>query len=292
MNNGDDGDTGVAGVVIERSEVPTDEPVDPSPQPRTVGPARTEPALATEAPADPEPEVVVAPQPPAQQPVGLIRDETPTDTDVDPAPQPRQEPDPQPEPTREPRPEPQPEPEPEPTREPRPEPEPEPEPEPSEDLSRYMLRDDPNGFGLSEDTARAEETGNSGKYEWNIVTLASHDNQDAQTARSRKEMARLSVGFSPATIASDESVRDFRCDAVLTAGSRRLITADDHVFEISLWTSDGYSPRQEVDGTKVIIKRSFDLAPGERRTMVSNVYQDLDAADGVSYTCQVDYKAL
>lgn len=262
----DGGDTQVAGTVIERSEPPlaTEEPSETQITPARLRPLpeRTPPPP----PAAPVDNTVVAPAPeePAG-PVGLIRD-------------------PEPEPTREPRDrdrDPEPTPRPEPTREPEPEPEPTQEPE---DPASYALR---NGEGLSRDTAESMESGDSGQWQWQIKSLAGHENQDEQTQRSRKAMARLEVGFNEEAKRSSKQVRDFRCDAVLSAGSRRLTTDDDHVFVISLWTSDGYSPQNNVGS--VIIKQVVDLDPGETQTLYSNVYT-LDAADQTSYTCRVRYR--
>ena len=274
MNN--DGDTDVAGVVIERSAAPvTEAPTEREVvEPAIIRPrrrARPEPE-PTQAPPPP---VVTAPaaEEPVSGPVGLIRDPAPT---TEPEPTRRRDrdrgPEPEPEPT--PKPEPEPEPEPDPTEEPEP-----------DDTSRFALR---SGEGLSRDTALATEQGNSGKWNWQIRSIGGQHNQDAKSQRSRKTMARLEVGFNQEAVTSKEPVRDFRCDALLTAGSRRLVTDADHVFEISLWTTDGYALLDQVGS--ILLKKVVDLDAGEQATLYSNVFEDLDAADGVSYTCKVTYQ--
>ena len=270
--NGDDA-TGVAGTVIERSEpVVTEEPTERDVQEPQVLRERRTRDRRTEQPQEPtDPAPVVVEDPAAdevvQGPVGLIRDPAPAD---DPEPnRPRRNRDPEPEPE----PDPKPEPDPEPTQSPEP-----------EDTTRYELG---TGKGLSRDSALAMENGNSGKWDWQIKTLAGHDNQNSQQARSRDAMARLEVGFNQEARTTNEPVRDFRCDAELSAGSRRLITDDDHVFEISFWTTDGYSLIDKVDS--VLLKQVVDLDPGETQMLYGNVYEDLDAADKTSYTCQVRY---
>ena len=274
--NTDGGNTEVAGTVLERSEpaateapseVEVQEPVIVRPRPERTREARTE------APA--EVAVVEPPAPePITGPVGLIRDPEPVEDPAPTQPRPNRNPDPRPEP------------DPEPTREPKPEPkpQPDPEPEPEPDPAQFALRP---GDGLSRDTAEAMPVGNSGKYEWQIKSLSGHDNQSPEQARSRKAMSRLEVGFNEQAKRSKAQVRDFRCDALLSAGSRRLTTDTDHVFEIALWTTDGYSMLEKVDS--VLIREAVDLDAGEKQTLYSNVYE-LDAADGVSYTCSVTYR--
>ena len=297
MDNGDDGDTGVAGVVIERSEVPTLAPLDPAPQPRIVRPAEeeTEPPAAVTA----EPDIVVVGDPVAEEPVGLIREPSPVvilepepdttpprDTDGRSAPDNDGDPPGQPDPTTSPRPDPSPT--------PKPDPRPQPTPEPTENPATYALscpHDSPDSCeGVSRDTAESYEY-EPGQFEWLFRTIAGHDNQTPEAKGSRQVMSRLSVGFSEATWESQDQVREFRCDAVLTAGSRRLTTDTEHVFEISLWTSDGYDPLEVVDGSTVIIREAFDLAAGTSATLLSNSYE-LDAADGGAYTCKVVYRSL
>jgi hypothetical protein len=268
MNN--DGDTEVAGTVIERSEVPeatedateriVQEPVRLRPRPDRRPPTPAPVPAPAPAPVD----VAVVDPAAGEQvdgPVGLIRDE--------PSAEPRS---PRPEPKPEPRPTPEPEPEPKPTTSPEP-----------EDTSRYDLH---TGKGLSRDTAEALQAGNSGNWNWQFKTLSGHGQQDPDTRRSREPMARLEVGFNEEARTSNDQVRDFRCDALLTAGSQRLITDTNHVFELSLWTTDGYSLLKKVD--TLLIRQALDLEAGEQQTLYSNVYE-LDAADGVSYTCQVRY---
>lgn len=272
----DDGNTDVAGTVVERPEpAATEAPSEVEIQEPVIVRPRREPRNSqTEAPAD---EVVVvdppAPAPPpASAPVGLVRDPEPA-TDPEPT-----------QPRRDRNPDPQPQPDPEPTREPQPEPDPEPTASPEPDPARYALRP---GDGVSRDTAEAMQAGESGKYDWQIRSLSGHDNQSPETQRSREAMARLEVGFNEEAMTSKEQVRDFRCDALLSAGSRRLITDTDHVFEIALWTTDGYSLLDKVDA--VLIRKAVDLDAGETQNLYSNVYT-LDAADGISYTCSVTYR--
>ena len=280
MNDSDGGDTEVAGTVIERSEPaeiteePTVAPIDPvvvRPRPSRV------PRTQAPEPVDTDPEDTdpVEPAEEPEQPVGLIPDpdgaqepagEEPAAGDP--------EPEPQPEPTRRPRPRPQPQPDPEPT------------PEPTPDTTRFEMRPGP---GFSRDVAESWEQGNSGKFNWEIRSVAGHG-QTPETEASRRTQERVSVGFNPAAFESDRSVRNFRCDALVTAGSRRLITDDNtHAFEIALWTTDGYQLGEQVDA--VLVRAALDLAPGEQRTLEGNTYT-LDAAEGIHYTCQVRYISL
>ena len=285
-----DGDTDVAGAVIERSEEPefTETPQDDAAEPLVRPTPRRE--VAQRDPIVEQPDPPAAPAP-GDEPVGLVRDDDPVvvvEPDDDPAPaSPRPDrnqtdPDPEPAPDPAPRPRPRPQPEPE------PEPQPEPTAEPAPDTRQYELRE---GEGLSRDTATAYETGNSGKYEWEFRSIAGDGSQDAATRRSRQAQARLSVGFWSQAKESQEQVRTFRCDAVLTAGTRRLLTDTDHVFEIALWTSDGYSPQTEVAETRTEVSQAWDMAPGTSRRLLSKTYE-LDAADGGSYTCRAIYRSL
>lgn len=285
--------TDVAGTVIERSEEPS-EPVDV-----TAAPEDTEAPLIVRPRPDPprdEPDPLVeqdppppAPVEPEEEPVGLIRDPDAPVVIADPAPDrgPARNRDRDPQPDREP--EPEPEPDPEPTRrpapDPEPEPEPEPQPEPEPDTTRYELRE---GEGVSTERAYSDAPGNSGNYNWDFVSLASHHDQDGQVARSRKSMARLFVGFSAATKASTEPVRDFRCDVLVTAGSRRLITDRDHFFEIQLWTTDGYKLQELV--SSVFVREAMDLAAGEERTLRGTNVPDRAAAEGLGYICTAEYR--
>lgn len=275
MNDG--GDTEVAGTVIERSEPaeiteePTTAPIDPViVRPRPTRAPRTEAPEPADTDTDSDPvEVVQAPEQPA---VGLLPDpDGPSAPDEEPAAeQPAGNTDPQPRP------------EPRPPR-PQPEPEPEPEPQPEPDTTRFQLRP---GQGFSRDVAESWEQGNSGKFNWEIRSVSGHE-QTEQTEASRRTQERVSVGFNPAAFQSGKSVRNFRCDALVTAGSRRLLTDDDqHAFEISLWTTDGYNTIDRVDS--VLIRSALDLAPGEQRTLQGNTYT-LDATEGIHYTCQVAY---
>ena len=290
MNDGDS--TDVAGTVVERSEEPSEVAVAPDDE--------TEPPLIVrprpEPPDEPRPPVAQDPPPaapaePTEPAAGLIRDpDTPVvvaEPDPEPDPDPRGnggDRDPAPDP------DPEPEPDPDPTRRPDPEPDPDPspDPEPTPSTRQYELR---AGQGLTEDVAQAEDPGNSGKYEWSFLNIASGDNQDEQTQRSRKAQARLSVRFSQATTQSEEQSRLFRCDAELAAGSRRLLTDEDHEFVISLWTFDDFAYGSEVAGTRTTVSQDFDLAPGETHRLLSKTVQ-LDAeADAGQYACRAIYRA-
>ena len=275
MNDG--GDTEVAGTVIERSEpaeiteAPTTAPIDPvivRPRPTRAPRTETPEPVDTDTDADPV-EVVEAPE----QPVGLLPDPDGPSAPADEEPaaeEPAGNTDPQP------RPEPRP---------PRPQPEPEPEPQPEPDTTRFQLQ---TGQGLSRDTAESWEQGNSGKFNWSLRSIAGHSETPEMQA-SRSTGNRVSVGFNPAAFQSEKPVRNFRCDALVTAGSRRLLTDDlEHGFHISLWTTDGYNPIEEVEGSAVLIRQAMDLAPGEQRTLEGHTYT-LDAAEGIHYTCQVSY---
>ena len=283
MNDDNGGDTEVAGTVIERSEpaeiteAPTTAPIDPViVRERPTRAPRTEAVQPPDTDADPV-NVVEAPQAPA---VGLIPDpDGPAPADEEPAgEEPAADPDPQPEP------------DPEPTRRPRPRPQPEPEPEPEptptqapENTERFALQ---TGEGFSRDTAESNEQGSSGKFNWDIVSIGGH-HETPEMQASRSAGNRLSVGFNPGAFASDNSVRNFRCDVRVTAGSRRLITDDtEHAFEISLWTVDGYELVDRVDS--VLIRESLDMAPDAQLILEGNTYT-LDAADDLDYTCQVAY---
>lgn len=278
----DPADTEVAGNVIERSEAPeatedpTSAPIDPvivRPRPR---PARTE----APAPVDTTP---VAPAEEPEQPVGLIPDEDGPSAPVDeePANEPDNEPAPRPEPDPEPtrRPRPRPEPRPEPT------PEPEPTEEPTENPRDFALHE---GAGFSRDTALANETGNSGKFNWDILSVVGHgQSEDAQA--SREPADRIVVGFFDEASDSQEPVRDFRCDATVTAGSRRLTTDRNHYFEISMWPTDGYDVGDEPIHT-AFVSVALDLAPGEQAVLEGGELT-LDAAEGVDYTCSAEYRS-
>ncbi len=275
MNDGDG--TEVAGNVIERPEAAAseeatervvDEPLIVRPRPER--PRRTEqpPPPAQTAQTDPAADEVV------EGPVGLVREPEPAPEQDTTQPRERDR--------TEPRRQPEPEPEAEPTPEPRPEPKPTTQPE---DTSRYALRP---GEGLSRDVAEAMDTGNSGKWEWQIRSIAGHDSQSAELRRSRKAMARLEVGFNEEAKTSKESVRDFRCDAVLSAGSRRLVTDRDHFFEIQMWTTKDYALQDLV--SSVFVRETLDLAPGEQHTLQGNMVPDRDAAEGLHYTCTVEYR--
>lgn len=150
------------------------------------------------------------------------------------------------------------------------------------------------GEGLSRDTAEAYAA-EDGSAHWLIKTIMGHDNQTAEQQADRSAAARLEVGFNEGAKASNKPKRTFYCVATLTSGSRRLITQDNHAFEISLWTSDGYKPLQPVAGTSVLVRHNWDLQAGAHRTLRSNGYE-LDAAQaaaaGESYTCRVTYRRV
>ena len=78
---------------------------------------------------------------------------------------------------------------------------------------------------------------------------------------------------------------------MLTAGSRRLITDRDHVFELSLWTADENGVPLEKTDSFVLIRRSYDLDGGESRTLSMDPVER-DANDEVNYTCRATYTAL
>jgi hypothetical protein len=287
-NSSNNGDTDVAGAVIERSEEPSEfieTPQDDPAEPLIVRPnpdrrvAQRDP-IVEQAP-DP------APLPPADQtPVGLVRDPAPpvvvapdTDGDTPPNRQPRDRDNTDVDPAPAPRPDPRPEPKPKP--EPKPAPKPAPTAAPQPDTKQYELRE---GTGLTTDSVESYQLDET-TWDWLFRSFAGHD---GQVQGSRKTQARLSVGFSEAAKRSSKQERTFRCDATLTAGSKRLITDTNHVFEISLWTTtDGYNPSSKV-GSGVLVRRAFDMAPGTSHTLLSNTYL-LDAANDIDYICQATY---
>jgi hypothetical protein len=277
-----DGTTEVAGLVIERSEQAT-EP-EPTASPKTVivrpRPQRTRPADEPDGG-----EVVVAPPAPAPVPTatpsgGLVRDPVsptpaPDDTDVDndgngSKGNGTKDPEPKPDPTTKPKPDPTPKPEPEPT----------PEPTEPEDTARYALRE---GDGHSRDAALADNG------DWLFLR---NDGHESQPQPSRAAQARLMVGFSDAALEGQGPVRDLSCHAVLTSGSRRLVTDMDHVFEISLWAADEYGvPTGDMPIVSVTERHAWDLPADRTRTMSMDPIE-LDAEDGVNYTCTVTYREL
>jgi len=146
------------------------------------------------------------------------------------------------------------------------------------------------GEGLSLDTAEPATVADGGGWAWQIRSLAADVTQDAAVQRSRAAMARVEVRFDEATRSSQEQVRDFRCNVRVTAGSRRLVTDAAHVFNVSFWTTDGYALLDQVGAARVPLV--VDLGAGDVTTFSSDVYEDFDAADGVSYTCRVEYQEL
>lgn len=282
MDSGD-GDTGVAGTVIERSEPATVETDEAAPPPLIVRPDPTEPE--PEAPVvvvEPEPEVAQAPQPAPAPPVGLVRDET--DTDTDPAPQPRQntddDTDPRPEP-REPRPEP--EPEPEPTREPKPEPkpEPEPEPEPTENPQQYALKEGP---GHSIHTAQSSTDPDDGSFYWEFLRTERHGNP----GRPRSSSARLVAQLTNDSV--DATADEFRCAAWLDAGDMRLTTDEEHFFTVTLVELDeNFQPTGNTQ--QVIHQQTYNLRAGRstRSEPMLNEPFPVDPSSGLHYTCEAEY---
>ena len=256
--DGDDGngETEVAGQVFERSEPPVTEEPQVVREPAILRP-RSEDVVEPQddggdVVAQPDPVVVV--QPP---PAGLVRDpgDEPGVADpTDPAPDPKPKPKPDPDPT------------------------PTPSPTPP-DTSRFELH---SGEGHSRDTAIAD----SGDWLFLVV-----DGHGGQSATSRSAQARLTVGFTESAKQGSGPERDLSCHAVLTAGSRRLITDRDHVFELSLWTADENGVPQEKTDAFVLLRRAFDLGAGESRTLSMDPVER-DANDEINYACRVTYTAL
>lgn len=280
--SGPEGDTEVAGTVVERTEPAeaepepadapdpvdaTDEDSDPIvvPQPDEDDEADEQAPVADE-PAAPAPAAPAAPAPAAPAPptVGLIRDEPAPaddedDSNGDDTDRPRQNrPDRQPEPT-------------EPSETPTPDVEPTPE--------DRALRE---GEGHSRDTAIAEDDG------WLFQEVTGHGNG----GDSLEAQARLTVGFDDAAKRADGPVRALQCQAWLTAGEGRLTTdADDHVFEIALLALDDNGMVTGVV-TSVLERRGYELEAGESTAgdPMATTPIEVDAADGVDYTCGVQYR--
>lgn len=236
-------ETGVAGVVIERTEAePT--PDDTAPAPR----ARPRDDETEEVAADGDGDAAAGPR-------------------AQPAPGPDTEPEPEPEPGARPRPRPRP------RDEPRPTPSPTPSPTPDQGVA---LREGRGGDG---DRAIAQDG------DWTF--LGGSEPGAGGPADPRR---RLTVRFDDSAYAASGPVVPLQCDARLTAGDRRLRTDSDHVFEISLAELDSEgNPARRV--TAVLARETFDLAPGESSVEMSTDPVEVNAEDGVSYTCTVRYRA-
>jgi hypothetical protein len=279
--------TEVAGNVIERepSEVPTTSAPDPDP---IVIPLPAEP---DEPEPDPEPLVVDPTEDQAEEPapapaptVGIVRDTPPPapaqdsgndgtqdsagdDEEAEPR-RPRSE---STEPTR-------PSPSPEPPTSPAPA---SPSPDPSPSPEDVALR---TGEGHSRDTAIAEEGG------WLFREVSGHGSQGPDD--SREAQARLVVAFNDEAKQGEGAVRSFQCRAWVTAGEGRLTTDDqNHVFEVALLALDTNGAVTETV-TAAIERHAYDLAAGEttEATPIATTPIELDASDGVDYTCGVRYR--
>ena len=138
------------------------------------------------------------------------------------------------------------------------------------------------GEGHSRDTAIAENG------EWLFQEVGGHGG----TEDSRAPQARLVVGFDPAVKQSETPIRDFQCEAIVTAGDGRLTTDRDHFFEVALLTLDDNGGVSGVV-TSAIERHAYDLAAGESTAddPISTEPVELDAAAGTDYTCGVAYRA-
>lgn len=281
-------DTQVAGNVIERSEAaeptepaasPDDDPIVipiPSPQTDDADDADTADDTAIDDGAGTQ---TTDEDEPAEPAVGIIRDTPapviPADTsdDDDAADDDDDDDDEAP---AAPRPDRTPSEEPEPTTPPRETDSPSPSPEPAD----VALR---TGEGHSRDTALAEDGG------WLFREVSGHGGQGQDS--SREAQARLVVGFDDGAKQGSGPTREFQCRAWLTAGEGRLTTDDDHVFEIALLALDADGNVAEAV-TAVIERHAYDLGPGETTAAepMTTTPVELDAADGIDYTCAVRYQ--
>ena len=285
-------DTEVAGTVIERSEpaVAADEPAgdeDPIvvPLPDDNDPAESEPEPDAQPPAAPAP--APAPQ---NSPVGIVRD---TPAPVAPDNGNGNDngnggnggnggEDPDPDPTRRPRPDATDEPTPKPTPKPTPSAteteteEPTEEPTPAD----VALR---TGEGHSRDTAIADNG------DWLFREVSRHGSPGPDT--SREAQARIIVTIGDDAKAGEGAVRPFQCRAWVTAGDERLTTARDHVFEVALLALDANGNVTDTVAS-VIERHAYDLDAGEDTSdaPMATTPVELDAQDGVSYTCGVRYR--
>lgn len=269
-------DTEVAGTVVERSEPaeaadPTETAADEDPivvpQPDEEQPAEDGEPAAEPAPAPAPEQPAPAPQPEPEPTVGLIRDEpagdggAPADNDDDGGNGRNNNPDPDPEP--------------EPTEPAETE---DPEPEPTED-DRGLHE----GEGHSRDTAIADNG------EWLFQEVTGHGDGGGD---SLEPQARLTVGFDAAAKQGDGPVRALQCQAWLTAGDGRVTTDEDHVFEVALLALDDNGVVAGVV-TSVLERHAYDLAAGESTAdqPMATTPIEVDAEDGVDYTCGVTYRS-
>ncbi len=151
------------------------------------------------------------------------------------------------------------------------------------DLSQFALIE---GEGLSRDTAEPFQDAHA--WSWQMRSLSGEPSQDAASQGSRSALSRITVGFDQPTISATTPTRRFGCEAIVTAGSRRLMSDADHVFELSLWSTDGYSALESVEGA--LFHDVIDLGPGEHTTLSFQGTTEFDADGGVSYTCRVHYR--
>jgi hypothetical protein len=273
--------TQVAGNVIERSESPAsidpDEPAAEDPIVIPVpAPDRDEPETT-----DVEPQAQDAPAAPAPAPagaptVGIVRDTPPpaippaTSTDDDagqdeaPArPRPNRNPPASPRPTATPD---------EPTSPAPANPSPEPE--------DVALR---TGEGHSRDTAIADNG------DWLFREVNGHGSQTGDGSRAAQ--SRVVVAFNESAKQGTGAIRSFSCQAWVTAGEGRLTTDTNHFFEIALLAIDDNGNVIETV-TSVFERHAYDLRPGQSTaaTPMATNPLELDASDGVSYTCSVSYR--
>lgn len=139
------------------------------------------------------------------------------------------------------------------------------------------------GEGHSQDTAIAENG------EWLFRETAGHSGQGGDG--SREAQARVVVAFNDAAKQGSDVIRSFQCQAWVTAGEGRLTTDTDHVFEVALLAIDDNG--NVVDTVVSVLERhAYDLSAGEttRANPMSTPPVDLNAEDGVSYTCGVRYR--
>jgi hypothetical protein len=271
--------TQVAGNVIERPEptepaaAPDDDPiVIPLPAPDL----DSDDVAAADETDDAEDAAPVAPAPAAPAPaaptVGIVRDTPPpaippanTDDEANEAPA-------RPRPDRNP-PRSNPTPTPDETTSPAPA---SPSPEP-EDVA---LR---TGDGHSRDTAIADNG------DWLFREVNGHGSQTGDD--SREAQSRVVVAFNDAAKQGSGSIRTFSCQAWVTAGDGRLTTDTDHFFEIALLAIDDNGNVIETVSS-VFERHAYDLRPGQSTAaapMATNPLE-LNASDGVSYTCSVSYR--
>jgi hypothetical protein len=270
-----DDETQVAGNVIERepTEAAADETDDPEPIVVPI-PAPQDEETEAQAPVEPAPAPQEEAPAPAPAPtVGIVRDSpAPVIPDDDDEPRDRPRPDrseaaetSRPRPRETPRE----------TESPAPT-----SPTPTPTPQDVALQ---TGEGHSRDTALAEDGG------WLFREVSGHGAQGGDTSRSTQ--AHVTVAFNDEVKQAEGPVRSFQCRAWVTAGEGRLTTDSDHIFEVALVALDENGSVTETI-TSVLERHDYDLAPGETTedAPMATTPVELNAEDGIDYTCAVTYR--